>query len=92
MLLPATHSTTCAALAPALPLPGPALQVRGYEVYRLLEEKVRAMVLALPLVQDLHHPAMRDRHWSLLMKVGGAGGAEAVGVSLFWWAGSLLWD
>jgi hypothetical protein len=45
------------------------LQVRNYEVYRLLEEKVKAMMTALPLVQDLHHPAMRERHWMMLMKV-----------------------
>lgn len=48
-------------------------QTRGYEVYRLLEEKVKAMVLALPLVQDLHHPAMRDRHWMMLQKVRAGG-------------------
>lgn len=29
------------------------------------------MLTALPLVQDLSHPAMRDRHWMMLMKVGG---------------------
>lgn len=50
------------------------LQVRGYAVYSRLEEKAKAMVLALPLVQDLHHPAMRDRHWALLQKVSGQGG------------------
>ena len=43
--------------------------MRGYEAFRLMEEKVKAMLLALPLVQDLHHPAMRDRHWTLLQKV-----------------------
>jgi dynein heavy chain len=48
--------------------PGPS-QVRNYEVYRLLEEACKAMLTSLPLVQDLHHPAMRDRHWKLLMQV-----------------------
>ena len=43
--------------------------MRSYEVFRLLEEKVKAMVQVLPLVQDLHHPAMRDRHWLALQKV-----------------------
>lgn len=47
----------------------PCLQVRSYDVHRLLEERVKAMMLALPLVQDLHHSAMRDRHWLMLMKV-----------------------
>lgn len=45
--------------------------VRGYEVYRLLEERVKAMLTALPLVQDLSHPAMRERHWIMLMKATG---------------------
>lgn len=49
--------------------------MRGYEVYRLVEERTKAMLMALPLVQDLHHPAMRDRHWMLLQKVGGWVGA-----------------
>eukprot|EP00201_Polytomella_parva_P017476 CAMPEP_0175071536 /NCGR_PEP_ID=MMETSP0052_2-20121109/19298_1 /TAXON_ID=51329 ORGANISM="Polytomella parva, Strain SAG 63-3" /NCGR_SAMPLE_ID=MMETSP0052_2 /ASSEMBLY_ACC=CAM_ASM_000194 /LENGTH=4543 /DNA_ID=CAMNT_0016338719 /DNA_START=12 /DNA_END=13643 /DNA_ORIENTATION=- len=45
--------------------------VRNYEVYRLLEETLKAMLTSLPLVQDLHHPAMRDRHWKLLMTTTG---------------------
>ena len=28
------------------------------------------MLTSLPLVSDLHHPAMRERHWQQLMKVG----------------------
>ena len=36
---------------------------------RLLEERLKAMLTSLPLVSDLHHPAMRERHWSQLMKV-----------------------
>lgn len=43
--------------------------VRNYEVFRLLEDACKAMLTSLPLVQDLHHPAMRDRHWTLLMQV-----------------------
>lgn len=42
---------------------------RNYEVYRLMEEKLKAMSTSLPLVNDLHHPAMRQRHWEQLMKV-----------------------
>eukprot|EP00879_Flechtneria_rotunda_P005416 GHRR01005708.1.p1 GENE.GHRR01005708.1~~GHRR01005708.1.p1 ORF type:complete len:1495 (+),score=578.36 GHRR01005708.1:300-4784(+) len=45
--------------------------VRNYEVYRLLEESLKAMITSLPLVQDLHHPAMRDRHWKMLMQTTG---------------------
>ncbi|KAK9866454.1 hypothetical protein WJX84_011662 [Apatococcus fuscideae] len=44
---------------------------RTYEVFRLLEEAVKAMLTSLPLVSDLHHPAMRDRHWNQLMKATG---------------------
>ena len=36
---------------------------------RLLEERLKAMLTSLPLVSDLHHPAMRERHWKQLMKV-----------------------
>lgn len=45
--------------------------VRLYEVFRLLEEELKAMLTALPLVQDLHHPAMRPRHWKQLMQATG---------------------
>ena len=29
------------------------------------------MLTSLPLVQDLHHPAMRERHWKMLMAATG---------------------
>jgi dynein heavy chain len=45
--------------------------VRNYEVFRLLEEAVKGMLTSLPLVQELHDPAMRDRHWTLLMQTTG---------------------
>eukprot|EP00798_Chlamydomonas_sp_ICE-L_P004667 gene4667-14864_t len=45
--------------------------VRMYEVYRLLEETLKALLTSLPLVNDLHHPAMRERHWKLLMQTTG---------------------
>ena len=32
------------------------------------------MLTSLPLVLDLHHPAMRDRHWLLLMQTTGEAG------------------
>ena len=37
---------------------------------RLLEGNIKGMLTTLPLVLDLHHPAMRERHWLQLMKVG----------------------
>ncbi|KAA6419077.1 MAG: flagellar outer dynein arm heavy chain beta [Trebouxia sp. A1-2] len=37
----------------------------------LLEERLKAMLTSLPLVSDLHHPAMRERHWKQLMKATG---------------------
>ena len=30
------------------------------------------MLTSLPLVQELHHPAMRERHWQQLMSVSSA--------------------
>ena len=36
---------------------------------RMLEESLKAMLTSLPLVQELHHPAMRERHWQQLMNV-----------------------
>lgn len=52
--------------------------VRNYEVYRQLEESCKAMLTSLPLVQELHHPAMRERHWQLLMQVRRCTGAVPV--------------
>ena len=36
---------------------------------RLLEDAAKAMATALPLIQELRHPAMRHHHWQQLMKV-----------------------
>jgi dynein heavy chain len=41
--------------------------VRNYEVFKMLEDTIKAMLTSLPLVNDLHHPAMRERHWKQLM-------------------------
>ena len=35
----------------------------------MLEEALKAMLTSLPLVSELHHPAMRSRHWTQLMRV-----------------------
>jgi dynein heavy chain len=37
-------------------------------VYKGLEDMVKNMQITLPLVEELHHPAMRYRHWKQLMK------------------------
>jgi len=36
---------------------------RAYEVFKILEDQVKALLTSLPLVSELHHPSMRDRHW-----------------------------
>ena len=45
--------------------------VRAFEAYRQLDEQVKALLTSLPLVSDLHHPSMRERHWKQLMKATG---------------------
>ena len=42
--------------------------MRVFDAYRQLEEQVKALLTSLPLVSDLHHPSMRERHWKQLMK------------------------
>lgn len=44
---------------------------RAFDAYRQLEEQVKALLTSLPLVSDLHHPSMRDRHWRQLCKATG---------------------
>jgi dynein heavy chain len=36
-----------------------------------VEDAVKALLTALPLVADLHHPSMRERHWKQLMRTTG---------------------
>lgn len=43
-------------------------RARRAHTRRLLEEALRAMLTSLPLVSELHHPAMRSRHWTQLMR------------------------
>lgn len=45
--------------------------VKGWAVYRSIEETIKSMSIVLPLVNELHSPAMRDRHWKNLAKVCG---------------------
>ena len=44
---------------------------RAYDLYKTLEDQVKALLTSLPLVSELHHPSMRDRHWKQLMKATG---------------------
>lgn len=43
--------------------------VRGWQVYQQLEANVKNMGVVLPLVHELHSPAMRDRHWRNVMTI-----------------------
>lgn len=40
---------------------------REWGVYKRLEIEVKNMATTLPLVHDLHSPAMRERHWKSLI-------------------------
>jgi dynein heavy chain len=44
-------------------------RVREWGVYKDMEERVANMATVLPLVNHLHSPAMRDRHWRSLVQV-----------------------
>eukprot|EP00929_Paragymnodinium_shiwhaense_P077081 TRINITY_DN3967_c0_g2_i2.p1 TRINITY_DN3967_c0_g2~~TRINITY_DN3967_c0_g2_i2.p1 ORF type:complete len:4576 (+),score=1729.31 TRINITY_DN3967_c0_g2_i2:93-13820(+) len=43
--------------------------VRGWKLYRWLQDEVKNMSTVLPLVNDLHSDTMCDRHWTSLMTV-----------------------
>jgi dynein heavy chain len=40
--------------------------MKGWQVYRDIEEAIKNMVVVLPLMNELHNPSMRQRHWSML--------------------------
>ena len=42
---------------------------KAWPSYTNLENKVKAMDITLPLVEELHSKAMRERHWISLQKV-----------------------
>lgn len=46
-------------------------KVKEWGVFKRLEIEVKNMSISLPLVHDLHSPAMRDRHWKSLMVITG---------------------
>eukprot|EP00903_Cladosiphon_okamuranus_P006208 g6103.t2 len=43
--------------------------VKGWQVYRDIEDAIKNMGVVLPLINDLHSPAMRVRHWKSLAAV-----------------------
>ena len=43
--------------------------IKAYPATAALEESVRMMLTVLPLLHDLHHPAMKRLHWSQIAKV-----------------------
>ena len=43
--------------------------VKGWSVFRDIETEVKDMAVGLPLVNQLHSPAMRERHWNRLAEV-----------------------
>jgi dynein heavy chain len=45
--------------------------VKGWAVYRSIEDAIKNMSVVLPLVNDLHSSAMRDRHWKGVAKACG---------------------
>ena len=42
---------------------------KGWVVYRSIEDAIKNMSIVLPLINELHSNAMRDRHWKSLAKV-----------------------
>ena len=45
--------------------------VKNWPCFKGLEDAVKNMQTSLPLVEELHHPAMRERHWNQLMRACG---------------------
>ena len=45
--------------------------VKNWGAFKGLEDAVKNMMTALPLVEELKHPSMRDRHWKQLMRATG---------------------
>ena len=42
--------------------------MKGWQVFRDIEESIRNMGVVLPLMNDLHKPSMRPRHWAMLAR------------------------
>mmetsp|Transcript_13737 Transcript_13737/g.31794 ORF Transcript_13737/g.31794 Transcript_13737/m.31794 type:complete len:4493 (-) Transcript_13737:49-13527(-) len=56
--------------------------IKNFNAYKGLEDTVKNMQVTLPLVSDLHHPAMRERHWKQLMRAMGVSFTMDDGFSL----------
>jgi dynein heavy chain len=48
--------------------------IKGWQVYRDIEDNIKNMSVVLPLINDLHSDALRDRHWAMLAKTCGVDG------------------
>jgi dynein heavy chain len=46
-------------------------KTHGWSVFKTLDGNVKNLSTTLPLVHDLHSPAMRERHWKQLMAITG---------------------
>ena len=42
--------------------------MKGWQVYKDIDESMAIMATVLPLVHDLHSDAMRQRHWAALAR------------------------
>ena len=43
--------------------------IKGWQVYRDIDDSMAVMSVSLPLINDLHSEAMRSRHWSALARI-----------------------
>ncbi len=43
--------------------------IKGWQVYRDIDDMMSIMNIVLPLINDLHSEAMRSRHWSALARI-----------------------
>ncbi|CAN0055637.1 unnamed protein product [Heterosigma akashiwo] len=50
--------------------------VKGWQVYRNIEGRIKNMSIVLPLMNDLHSESMRPRHWARLAKICGVKAVE----------------
>lgn len=42
--------------------------LKTWHIYQVVEENITSMAILLPLIDELHSPAMRDRHWEALAR------------------------
>eukprot|EP01035_Chromulina_nebulosa_P017812 gene17812-23422_t len=43
--------------------------IKSWPVYKSIEDMIKNMTIVLPLINELHSQAMRDRHWKTLSKI-----------------------